>query len=46
MEAVGEPRQLGAALHAMTTLMDADIGMLASGRRSDASTYALSLIHI
>lgn len=41
MEAVGEPRQLGAALHAMTTLMDADIGMLASGRRSDASTYAI-----
>lgn len=41
LESVGEPRQLGPALHAMTTLMDADTGMLASGRRSDASTRAI-----
>jgi len=41
LEAVGEPRQLGSALQAMTTLMDADTGMLASGRRSDASTCAI-----
>ena len=36
LEAVGEPAQLGPALHAMTRLMDADLGMLASSRRSDA----------
>lgn len=41
LEAVSEPRQLGAALRAMTTLMDADTGMLASGRRSDAGTCAI-----
>jgi DNA-binding CsgD family transcriptional regulator len=41
LEAVGEPRQLGPALHALTTLMDADAGMLASGRRRDNPARAV-----
>ena len=40
LEAVGEPGRLGPALHAMTRLMDADLGMLASARRGDAGAGA------
>lgn len=41
LEAVAEPRRLAPALHAMTTLMDADAGILAGGRRGDTSASAI-----
>ena len=41
LAAVAEPRGLAPALHAMTTLMDADAGILAGGRRGDTSASAI-----